>query len=124
MWDRGALVALRPDDRAAYVAMCAAALKPGKRILLAVVEHDLVASPEGGAAGDEDAASVPAPYGPPFSFTRSEVQALYEGRDGSGGFTVVEELARCDKLAEEPRWAGKGATLFREVCYLLERKAS
>jgi thiopurine S-methyltransferase len=124
VWDRGALVALRPEDRAAYVAMCAAALKPGKRILLAVVEHDLVASPEGGAAGEEDAAAVPAPYGPPFSFARSDVQALYEGRDDSGAFTLVEELARCDKLAEEPRWAEKGATLFREVCYLLERKVS
>jgi len=40
IYDRGALVAIRPIDRIEYVATCREALKPGGKILLLALEHD------------------------------------------------------------------------------------
>ena len=42
IWDRAALVALRPEERAAYVSMLHGSIKEGGRVLLVVVEHDMV----------------------------------------------------------------------------------
>lgn len=40
VWDRGALVALRPEDREDYVRVCDSVLAPGGRILLATMVYD------------------------------------------------------------------------------------
>lgn len=40
IWDRGALVAVRPQDRENYVAVCDSLLEPGGRILLATYDYD------------------------------------------------------------------------------------
>ena len=111
IWDRGSVVALRPEDRSAYITMLGLALKIGGRVLLSVVEHDMVC-----VDTSDTAAAVP--YGPPFSFSTKEVGALYK----QGYMHIVAELAREDKLESEPRWKSKGATIFEEVCYLLEKK--
>lgn len=40
VWDRGALVALRPEDREDYVRVCDSVLAPGGRILLATMVYE------------------------------------------------------------------------------------
>lgn len=40
MWDRGALVALRPEDREDYVGVCDRVLAPGGKVLLATMVYD------------------------------------------------------------------------------------
>lgn len=40
IWDRGSLVAIRPQDRMDYVAVCDSLLEPGGRILLATYNYD------------------------------------------------------------------------------------
>lgn len=40
VWDRGALVALRPEDREEYVSTCDSVLEPGGKILLATLVYD------------------------------------------------------------------------------------
>ena len=114
IWDRGAVVALRPEDRCAYVAMCANAIKSGGRVLLCVVEHDLL---KPSMDEDQNSTTTAAPYGPPYSFTADDVVALYQ----QGPFHLIEELSRTELIDEEPRWKSKGATFFNEVCYLLEK---
>jgi thiopurine S-methyltransferase len=106
VWDRAALVALRPEDREAYVAMLNRAVKPGGKILLCVVEHDITVS-------DEDTS----PYGPPYSISADTVRNLCE----TSQLNVLRELYRQDNLESEPKWKGKGASYFLEVCYLLEK---
>ncbi|CAM9435400.1 unnamed protein product, partial [Scytosiphon promiscuus] len=68
VWDRGALVALRPEDREDYVATCDSMLQPGGKILLMTMVYDQSAK-----------------RGPPFSIPLEEVQRLY-GR--KLGYTV------------------------------------
>lgn len=43
IWDRGALVALRPEDREDYVRVCDSVLAPGGKILLATLVYDQAA---------------------------------------------------------------------------------
>jgi thiopurine S-methyltransferase len=120
VWDRGALVALRVKDRQAYVEMLSNVLKPGGRILLSVVEHDCKMEMEGeknDTATTTTTTCSRIPYGPPFSLTREDVEGLYT----PFGVHLLNELVREDKLENEPRWKGKGATIFQEVCYLLEK---
>lgn len=40
VWDRGALVALRPEDREEYVRVCDSVLAPGGKVLLATMVYD------------------------------------------------------------------------------------
>lgn len=40
VWDRGALVALRPEDREDYVRVCDSVLAPGGRVLLTTMVYD------------------------------------------------------------------------------------
>ena len=77
------------------------ALKPGGRILLCVVEHDITMSSED-----------PTPYGPPYSISSELVRALSD----HSKFNVIQELSRQDILSSEPRWEAKGASKFMVVC--------
>ena len=115
IWDRAALIALSPEDRAAYVSMLNQSLKAGGRVLLTVVEHDMMMSPKEDESSNNNNLI---PYGPPYSFTSEDVRSLYIQFD----FTFLEELEREDKLENETRWKEKGATIFQEVCYLFEKK--
>eukprot|EP00752_Nemacystus_decipiens_P009891 g8824.t1 len=65
LWDRGALVALRPEDREDYVRVCDGVLAPGGKVLLATMVYDQSAK-----------------KGPPFSISLAEVQRLYGGKLG------------------------------------------
>ena len=115
IWDRAALVALRPEDRAAYVSMLHGSIKEGGRVLLVVVEHDMVMP-----CVESSSQSIPnkqVPYGPPYSIPTETVKSLYT----NNGFNFLEELYREDKIENEPRWKGKGATKFESVCYILEK---
>jgi thiopurine S-methyltransferase len=96
-FDRAALVAMPPDQRAAYVAKVLSVLKPGGRVLLIAMEHDLG-------------------QGPPFSVTEDEVRALYEGE------CVVSLIEREDVTRENQRFVDRGATFVREAAYLIERR--
>lgn len=62
VFDRGALVAIEPDMREAYVATMKHLIAPGGKILLVALEHE-----EG--------------TGPPFSVMETEVQRLYQGQE-------------------------------------------
>ena len=118
IWDRAALVALRPEDRAAYVSMLHGSIKEGGRVLLVVVEHDMVMP-----CVESSSQSIPnkqVPYGPPYSIPTETVKSLYT----NNGFNFLEELYREDKIEREPRWKGKGATKFESVCYILEKRKS
>ena len=119
IWDRGSLVAIRPEDRVLYVTMCSNAIKTNGRLLLSVVEHDIMQVQEETIKDDDGEVVniIPGiPYGPPYSFTATDVIDLYQGR-----FKLIKELIRENKLDDEPRWKSKGATKFEEVCYLLEK---
>ena len=107
VWDRAALVALSPADREPYVEMLSRVVKPGGRVLLTVVQHD-IRKPE------DDT-----PYGPPYSISEELIQELY----GQSQFTILQELGKQDLLPNEPRWQSKGATFFHEASYLLEKGA-
>lgn len=114
IWDRAALIALRPEDRDAYVFMLHNALKPGGRVLLSVVEHDMVVMPEGHLSSSTPPTGTLEPYGPPYSITKEYVSSLYS----KFNFNLLQELERRDLIAEEPKWQEKGATKFEQICYL------
>ena len=57
-------------------------------------------------------------YGPPYSIPTETVKSLYT----NNGFNFLEEIYREDKIENEPRWKGKGATKFESVCYILEKQ--
>ena len=117
IWDRAALVALRPEDRGAYVSMLHDSIKEGGRVLLVVVEHDMVMPLIGSSSPSIPNEQELIPYGPPYSIPTETVKSLYT----NNGFNFLEELYREDKIENEPRWKGKGATKFESVCYVLEK---
>lgn len=96
-FDRGALVAVTPEDRPKYAETLTSLMATGGKVLLVAVEHE------------------PA-FGPPYSVDGSEVRRLF-GRDFE-----VRELSREDKFALEPRWKERGATRFEEVTYVLTKR--
>ncbi|CAM9156361.1 unnamed protein product, partial [Ectocarpus sp. 6 AP-2014] len=79
VWDRGALVALRPEDREEYVSTCDSVLEPGGKILLATLVYDQNAK-----------------KGPPYSIPLAEVQRLYGGKLGY----AIETLSSVDAREE------------------------
>jgi len=93
VWDRAALVALMPAQRARYVAHLRTLLPRGARILLNVLVYDPQVM-----------------SGPPHSVDEAEVRALYDGAD-------VELLDRKDAM--NPRWAERGHAWFRRDLYLI-----
>ncbi|MBL8682733.1 MAG: methyltransferase domain-containing protein [Myxococcales bacterium] len=97
VFDRAALVAMTPDQRAAYVAKVLSVLKPGGRVLLVAMEHDLG-------------------QGPPFTLYEDDVRALYEGE------CAVSLIEREDVTRDNQRFVDRGATFVREAAYLIERR--
>lgn len=93
VWDRAALVALLPDQRAAYVALVRSLLAPGARVLLNVLCYD---------------ASVM--DGPPWSVDPDTVAALWAGAD-------VQRVDRTDLAAAEPQWKERGHQHFYRDLY-------
>eukprot|EP00471_Norrisiella_sphaerica_P010335 CAMPEP_0184504808 /NCGR_PEP_ID=MMETSP0113_2-20130426/52656_1 /TAXON_ID=91329 /ORGANISM="Norrisiella sphaerica, Strain BC52" /LENGTH=184 /DNA_ID=CAMNT_0026894467 /DNA_START=589 /DNA_END=1143 /DNA_ORIENTATION=- len=103
IYDRGSLVAVRPEDRKEYVDNCVAALKKGGKVLLIALEHDPFKTGK---------------LGPPFCVTREDVEALY------GEKCDIKELHRESRFDAEPVWKKKGCSYFDEIIYVLEKKES
>ena len=93
VWDRAALVALMPDQRARYIATLRSVLAPGARVLLNVLHYDP-------AVMD----------GPPWSVSPEVVRALWVGAH-------VERMDQTDLVADEPRWAERGHRWFHRDLY-------
>ena len=98
VYDRAALIALAPGQRALYATRLAQLLRPRGTMLLVTLEHD-------------------APSGPPFGIPRSEVEQLF-----AASFSI-EEVAREDVSEKSPQLRSKGATFVSECGYLLTRVA-
>jgi len=96
VWDRAALVAVDPADRAAYAARLKSLAAPGTRLLQNAVEYD------------QNVMS-----GPPWSVTKDEILDLYGGRS----FT---ELHRQEAIDETPVWRERGHRSWVHTCYLIE----
>jgi len=96
-YDRAALVAVRPDDRAKYAATLLAAMRPGGRILLVTFAY------WGGTM-----------TGPPFSVGDADVKSLFAAAE-------LEKLAERDVLESEPRFRERGATAIVEQAWLVTR---
>lgn len=95
LWDRAALVALRPADRQRYVDTLTAVLAPGARVLLAALAYDP-------AVMD----------GPPWSVDEPTVRALWSHAD-------VTLLDRQELVEDEPRWRERGHQTFRRELYAI-----
>ena len=98
IYDRASLIALPADQRPRYVEHLGAITAAGTRTLLVTLEY-----PPGELAG------------PPFSVTADEVRHLYSRHH------AIEELARRDILAEEPRMRARGVSQLTDVCYRITR---
>ena len=94
VWDRAALVAVRPDQREAYVAKLAQ-LAPGGDLLLSALDYDPSAM-----------------SGPPFAVPPSEVERLF-GPSGLGA--TVEKVDEHDLI--EAGWRERGHDWFRSNLY-------
>jgi len=102
-FDRGALVAVRPAERARYAQVLSDLVAPGGRALLVTVEHDAFADGK---------------LGPPFEVSEADVRALY------GEQFDVELLVREDVLEQNPAMRDRGCGYFRECAYLLRKPAA
>ena len=96
VFDRGALVALDPAQRARYVDHLSRVLPGSVTTLLVAVDYD------------ETVMS-----GPPFSVGEEEVYALFEARN------EIDLLMSRDILDDEPRFRERGLERMTETAYLL-----
>jgi thiopurine S-methyltransferase len=92
-WDRAALVALAPPQRAAYAAHLRRWLRPGASILLNTFQYD---------QSRHD--------GPPWSVEDSVVHTLFAD-------CTRTLLARRNLLEAEPRWAERGHTWVHDALW-------
>jgi thiopurine S-methyltransferase len=99
VYDRAALISWAPELRAPYVEHLATLTPPGTPTLLITLEYPQAQLP-----------------GPPFSLNSAEIERLY-----SPHYTI-QELARQNVLATEPRMRARGVTELFEVCYRLTRR--
>jgi len=99
VYDRAALISWTPELRATYVEQMAAITRSGTQTLLITLEYPQAQM-----------------NGPPFSVETEEVKRLYSLDH------VIQELARQDILASEPRMQARGLTQLVEVCYRLIRR--
>jgi thiopurine S-methyltransferase len=97
VYDRAAMIALGPDDRARYAARLVAGLEPRGRILLIALEYDQTRKP-----------------GPPFSVHRDEVRRTYPGLQ-------VELLSEHDALPSSPRFREAGVEALLETAWLISK---
>jgi thiopurine S-methyltransferase len=100
VYDRAALISWSPELRAPYVEHITALTSAGATTLLITLEYRQAQMP-----------------GPPFSVDRHEVVRLY-----SRGHEI-QELARRDVLASEPRMQARGVSKLVETCYRLVRRS-
>ena len=101
-FDRGALVAVAPSDRAAYASTLTGLMAPAGRVLLVAVEDDALSDGR---------------LGPPFALSEAQVRELF------GADFDVELLQREDRIDLEPTWRKRGCTHFSEAAYLLTRRS-
>jgi thiopurine S-methyltransferase len=98
-YDRAALVALAPDQRADYVRGFSTLLPTGSRTLL---------------IGFEYAQALKA--GPPYSVEPDEIEHLYDKH------FEVRELERLNIIADSPKFRDQGVKALYEVAYMLTRR--
>jgi thiopurine S-methyltransferase len=98
LYDRAALIALPPGQRARYVARITQLLKPQTPCLLVTLDYE-----QGKMSG------------PPFAVSADEIRRLYQE-----GFSI-EQLAHTDVLDDQPRFREKGLDAMRESVYRLRR---
>lgn len=99
MYDRAALIALRPDLRRRYVDALYAALPSGSRGLLITLDYP-----------------QPQKAGPPFSVDAAEVHALFDS------CWTVALLERRDILAQQPGFVAAGVTALHTAVYRLHKR--
>lgn len=92
IYDRAALVAIEPSERARYVETCRALSKPDARTLLISLAYDQSRAP-----------------GPPWSLDGAAIEALYGNADALQSHTV----------APPPRLADAGVQAMEETAYLV-----
>lgn len=97
VYDRAALVAVKPEDRERYAAHLLSALRPGGRILLVSFAYE------------QEVMS-----GPPFSVPEEEVRRCFGER------CRITRLAEEDILDREPRFRERGLGWLKEQAWLLE----
>lgn len=95
-FDRAALVAIRPEDRARYVAQTRSLLAPDARTLLVTFEHDAPATE------------------PPFAVPEDAVRQLFDG-------DRIEVLDVREAMDPRGPLASRGATYGREKVYRITR---
>jgi thiopurine S-methyltransferase len=99
VYDRAALVAIKPGDRARYAATLLGALAPGGRVFLINFIYDQAEM-----------------AGPPFSVTEQTVIDLFSAT------CTLEKLAEEEILDREPRFRERGIKSFlREQAWLLTK---
>src|SRR5690606_36502512 len=96
VYDRAALVAVRPEDRERYVNHLLGALSPGGRLLLITFVYDQAVM-----------------SGPPFSVDAAEVERLF------GAACEIVNLADEDIIDRLPRLRERGLSWLREQAWLL-----
>ncbi|CAM9456931.1 unnamed protein product [Choristocarpus tenellus] len=102
LWDRGSLVAIQPEEREAYLAVCDSLLDPGGQVLLTTMDYD------------QDLIK-----GPPYSLPLKEVKCLY----GQGLGYKVELLSRHNEQEEYKggKWSAIPANGLHECAFLLTK---
>jgi thiopurine S-methyltransferase len=99
IYDRAALVAIKPEDRARYAATLLGSLAPGGRVLLITFVYEQAEM-----------------QGPPFSVTEQTVTDLFAAT------CSVEQLADEDILEKEARFRERGIhTRLREQAWLITK---
>jgi thiopurine S-methyltransferase len=98
VYDRAALIAWTPEQRAAYVAHITMLTTPGTQTLLITMEYTQAEM-----------------AGPPFSVGADDVESLYAQHHS------IRALDRQDILANEARLRSRGLTQLHEACYRLTR---
>jgi thiopurine S-methyltransferase len=98
VYDRAALIAWTPDQRAAYVTHMTSLTRLDTQTLLITLEY-----PQAQMSG------------PPFSVSADDVERFYARSH------TIRELGRYDILANEARLRSRGVTQLHEACYLLTR---
>lgn len=98
IWDRAALVAVDPQDRAAYVDALWRVLAPGGLILLVTFAYDQEKLP-----------------GPPWSVSHDDVEALFGER-----FRIERVVTRDEPLG--PKFVEAGVSSLTESLYALQKR--
>eukprot|EP00529_Nitzschia_sp_RCC80_P025781 CAMPEP_0113482328 /NCGR_PEP_ID=MMETSP0014_2-20120614/22861_1 /TAXON_ID=2857 /ORGANISM="Nitzschia sp." /LENGTH=351 /DNA_ID=CAMNT_0000375839 /DNA_START=32 /DNA_END=1087 /DNA_ORIENTATION=- /assembly_acc=CAM_ASM_000159 len=107
IYDRASLVAIEPKLRQAYVDVQGNLLRPGGKILLAVLER----------RGTEEGMKM----GPPYSVPESAVQDLFGSRGWCDSITMLEQTDQLERKPEDKKRYPDLDQLL-ETVYLIQRK--